>query len=197
MNAQTASIKFLTETYSMALFLSKWAQFTKERDKGWLLEGSYLKAELFKKKKKLPSIREYAKTEREFYSNLANCWDQNGTQYRGQNKSRWNWKKIKKNVQYKCTFSPLGSHIRFWGFCITPTTCDRLKQTHGRKCNFYDSKLIANAHHQQAWSGPWHSSVLSQACLTELIFSSLNYHVSCFFIPLFPRPGQITYIFAV
>lgn len=68
MNAQTAPIKFLTETYSMALFLSKWAQSTKERNKGWLLERSYLKAEPLEKKTKQnknPSIREYAKTKRE------------------------------------------------------------------------------------------------------------------------------------
>ena len=69
MNAQTAPIKFLTETYSMAPFLSKWAQSTKERNKGWLLERSYLKAEPLQKQnktnKKNPLIREYAKTKRE------------------------------------------------------------------------------------------------------------------------------------
>ena len=159
MNAQTAPIKFLTETYSMALFLSKWAQSTKERNKGWLLERSYLKAEPLEKKtkqnKKTHQLESTPKQSAEFYSNLTNRWDQNGAQNRGQNKSRWNWTKLRKNVQYKRTFPALGSHLRFQGFCITPTTCDWLKQTHGRKSNFYDSKFIANTHDQRAWSCPW------------------------------------------
>ena len=130
----------------------------KRRNKGWLLERSYLKAEPLGKKqnktKKTHQLESTPKQSAKFYSNLANCWDQNGAQNRGQNKSRWNWTKVRKNEQYKQIFPPLGSHLRFQGFWITPTSCDRFKQTHGRKSNFYDSKFIANTHDQRAWSGP-------------------------------------------